>query len=78
MYCKAFEDITRALEFDRLPKMRPRTKAINAVYHHFREHVRLGKIFIYPIASEEQIADIFTKPLTQNLFAKHRIAICGK
>ena len=46
VYCKAFEDNTGSLEIARLPKMRPRTKAINAVYHHFREHVRLGKIFI--------------------------------
>ena len=39
VYCKAFEDNSGALEIARLPKMRPRTKAINVIYHHFREYV---------------------------------------
>ena len=39
IYCKAFEENSGALEIARLPKMRPRTKAINVVYHHFREYV---------------------------------------
>jgi hypothetical protein len=72
VYCKAFEDNSGALELARLPKMRPRTKHINLKYHHFREHVRLGKIFIYPISTHDQLADIFTKPLPQNTFIKLR------
>ena len=77
VYCKAFEDNSGALEIARLPKMRPRTKAINVIYHHFREYVRLGLIKIYPISTDDQVADIFTKPLTQNPFVKHRVKICG-
>ena len=57
--------------------MRPRTKAINVIYHHFREHVRLGKISVYPIATNSQLADVFTKPLTQNAFVHLRKQICG-
>jgi hypothetical protein len=72
VHCKAFEDNSGALELARLPKLRPRTKHINLVYHHFREHVRQGVIQIFAIGTEDQVADIFTKPLSQNLFLKHR------
>ena len=48
--------------------MRPHTKAINVIYHHFHEHVHLVKSSIYPIATNSQLADVFIKPLTQNTF----------
>jgi len=35
VHCKAFEDNSGALELSLVPKMRPRTKHINNVYHHF-------------------------------------------
>jgi hypothetical protein len=70
VHCKAFEDNSGVLELARLPKLRPCTKHINIKYHHFREHVRLGLIKVYPIGTHDQIADIFTKPLAQNLFRK--------
>jgi hypothetical protein len=35
VHCKAFEDNTGALELSKVPKMRPQTKHINNVYHHF-------------------------------------------
>ena len=76
VYCKAFEDNSGALKIARLPKMRPRTKAINVIYHHFREPVRLGKIHIYPISTDLQRADILTKPTVQNIFLRHRKSIC--
>jgi hypothetical protein len=72
VHCKAFEDNSGALELARLPKLRPRTKHINLVYHHFRQHVRDGLISIFPIETEDQLGDIFTKPLPQNAFLKHR------
>ena len=75
MYCKAFEDNSGALELARAPKMRPRTKHINLVYHHFREYVHRKEIIIHPIRTDDQLADIFTKPLGQNIFTKHRYSI---
>ena len=72
VYCKAFEDNSGAIELARLPKMRPRTKHINIVYHHFREHVRKGKIHIYPVLTKDQLADILAKPLPQNDFLRLR------
>ena len=37
VHCKVFEDNSGALEFARLPKIRPRTKHINQSYHFFHE-----------------------------------------
>ena len=33
VYCKSFEDNTRALEMVKYPPMRPRTQNINIMYH---------------------------------------------
>lgn len=68
VYCKAFEDNSAALEMATVHKMRPRTKHINNIYHHFREHVRDGSITIHAISTTEQFADIFTKPLDAKTF----------
>lgn len=68
IYCRCFEDNSGALELARTPKLRPRTKHINIIYHHFRSFVAKGLVKIYPIESEEQLADILTKPLPQNQF----------
>ena len=72
MKCTAFEDNSGALHMAKFHKMRPRTKHINQVYHHFRSHVRDGKISIHAISTTDQIADIFTKPLDQNSFVRLR------
>jgi hypothetical protein len=77
VYYKVFEDNSGALELARLPKLRPCTKHINVCYHHFREHVRNGLIKIFLIGTDEQIADMLTKPLAQNLFTRHRMYLCG-
>ena len=78
VYCKTFEDNSGALELARLPKLCPQTKHINVCYHHFREHVRKGLIKIFPIDTDDQIADALTKPLAQNDFSRHRGYMCGQ
>eukprot|EP00590_Aulacoseira_subarctica_P001421 CAMPEP_0172414700 /NCGR_PEP_ID=MMETSP1064-20121228/1332_1 /TAXON_ID=202472 /ORGANISM="Aulacoseira subarctica , Strain CCAP 1002/5" /LENGTH=1323 /DNA_ID=CAMNT_0013151491 /DNA_START=262 /DNA_END=4233 /DNA_ORIENTATION=+ len=75
--CKLFEDNRGAAEIARVPKFRPRTKHINLKYHHFREHVKSGLLQIEDIATEDQLADIFTKPLGEVLFHKFRKGILG-
>jgi hypothetical protein len=77
VHCKAFEDNTGALELSKVPKMRPRTKHINNIYHHFRSFVREKLISISHISTDDQIGDMFTKPLQQNLFLKHRKRLMG-
>ena len=53
-------------------KMCPRTKFINLIYHWFLERIKSRQIKIYPISTEDQVADIFTKPLPVKTFVKHR------
>jgi hypothetical protein len=77
VHCKLFEDNSAALEIARVPKMRPRTRHINASYHHFRSEVANKRIIILPIASEEQEADMYTHACEQSKFEKHRLANLG-
>ena len=70
IYCKAFEDNSGALEMARMPRMRPRTKHINCSYHHFRSHVAQGSITVHAISTDDQVGDLWTKPLGAELFAK--------
>ena len=77
VHCKAFEDNSGALELAKAPKMRPRTKHINLVYHHFRSYVLSQAISIHAIDTSNQTADLLTKPLALNLFQKHRRKLLG-
>ena len=74
-HCKVFEDNSGALELAKTPKLRPRTKHINVIYHWFLDHVRSKEIKIYPILTEQQLGDIFTKPLPSKTFLQHRKSI---
>jgi hypothetical protein len=57
--------------------MTPRSKSIAVKYHWFREHLFPRKIDIKPIASSEQLADIFTKPLQPTPFLYLRKLLLG-
>ena len=72
IHCKAFEDNSGALEMAKVPKMRPRTKHLNNVYHHFRESVHNNEVTLIAVRSDEQLADILTKPLPNTLFQRFR------
>lgn len=77
VFIKAYEDNAGALEMARLPKMRPRTRHINQVYHHFRDWVRRREILLYPVDTLEQMADILTKPLAPKQFTYLREKLLG-
>ena len=77
VHCTVFEDNSGALELARLPKIRPPTKHINQSYHHFREHVERKDILIEATPTEQQLADILTKPLAEPIFERHCKAIMG-
>ena len=77
IHCTVFEDNSGALELARLPKMRPCTKHINQSFHHFREHVERKDIIVQATPTDEQMADILTKPLPADTFIKHRQTIVG-
>ena len=75
--CTVFEDNVGAIEIAKSPKMRPRTKYINAKYHFFRRFVAIGKIVLQYVPSKEQLADIMTKPLPAEEFVRLRVKIMG-
>ena len=75
--CKMFEDNQGAVELANVPKMRPRTKHINIKYHFFRQYIQDGTLKVQHIPGDEQVADIFTKPLDVVTFVKHRMVIMG-
>jgi hypothetical protein len=77
VYCKAFEDNSGAFEMARMHKMRPRTKYLNTKWHHFRGHVAKGLIQIFKVATEDQLGDLFTKPLEEKTFLRFRWLIQG-
>lgn len=59
------------------PKLTPRSKSIAVKYHWFREHLEPGVIDIRAIASADQLADIFTKPLSPAPFLNLRKLLLG-
>ena len=48
------------------------TKHISVSFHHGREKVAWGQIVPDYVTSDENMADMFTKPLSVNVFQKHR------
>jgi histone deacetylase 1/2 len=72
-----FEDNKGCIDLIAAPTMRPRTRHIAIKYHHFREQVCNGNIHIQWISTENQLADIFTKPLTAQKFTNLRRTLLG-
>jgi hypothetical protein len=68
LHCKLFEDNSGAYELATTPKLQPRTKHINVKYHHFWAYVDRKWISLKKVASEHQLANIFTKPLASAYF----------
>jgi hypothetical protein len=62
--------LLQALEMARMPRMHPRTKHIKCSYHHFRSHVANGMITVHATSTEDQLANLWTKPLSAKLFHK--------
>ena len=59
------------------PKMTSRSKIIAVKYHWFREHLQPGVVAIAPLASVDQLADIFTKPFSPTAFLHLRKQLLG-
>jgi hypothetical protein len=57
--------------------MRPRTKHINVKFHHFRSAVARRLVLLFPIASLQQLGDLWTKPLGEELFEKFMQEVFG-
>ena len=72
-----YEDNNGAIRVATCPKLTPTSKFIAVKYHWFRQHVESGEIQIEKIASNKQLADIFTKGLQGDSFIKIRKLLCG-
>ena len=58
-------------------KFTPRTKHIALKYHHFKSHVNQNKITVEYCRTEDQKADLLTKPLSDEFFFRLRYMLCG-
>jgi hypothetical protein len=59
------------------PRLTPRSKHLAIKYHWFRSKLKIGRIEVKHIASEDNLADILTKPLSREVFERLRKRIMG-
>ena len=67
-----FEDNKGAKTLAENPQGSHCSKHIDVRFHFLRGFVRLGQVTIHSVASVDQHADIFTKPLGREAFRRHR------
>ena len=65
-------DNESAIKIAHNPVQHSKTKHIQIRHHFLRDHVLKGDISIEHVKTEEQLADIFTKPLDEKRFSKLR------
>ncbi len=56
---------------------KPHIKHISLKYHHFHDHIENGTLQVIKVATDDNIADIFTKPLGTIKFQKLRRFLMG-
>jgi len=71
-----FCDNTSAIAISHNPVMHSKTKHIDLRYHFIRDHIIKGDIELHFIPTDQQLADVFTKPLDVKTF-KHLISELG-
>ncbi|WVZ71143.1 hypothetical protein U9M48_019763 [Paspalum notatum var. saurae] len=65
-------DSTSAISVVKNPVLHSRTKHIDVRFHFLRDHYEKGDIDLVHVASENQLGDIFTKPLEFGAFVRLR------
>ena len=70
-------DNTSAINVNKNPIQHSRTKHIDIRYHFLRDHVQNGDISLEFVDTNNQLADIFTKPLNVErlIFIKHDLGM---
>ena len=68
-------DNQAALSLAKNPIHHNRTKHIDIRFHFIRQEVTAGTINLQPIGTKDNLADIFTKPLSRVTFEKHRVGM---
>ena len=77
VHCKVFEDNRSCITVAEATKFTPQTKHVALKHRHFRSFVKKKIIQMFPIDTKEQTADIFTKPLSEDLFIYLRTKLNG-
>lgn len=70
-----FMDNPSAISLIKNPVFHKRIKHIDVRFHYIRERYAKQGFALEHVASKEQHADIFTKPLPRQLYAYHREAL---
>ena len=68
-------DSKSAIELAKNPVHHERSKHIDVKFHFIREQIREGSVKLNHVASHDQVADMFTKPLPTVLLDKYKMAI---
>ena len=71
-------DSTSAVSVAKNPVLHSTTKHIEVRYHFLRDNVEKGNISLSYVPTQDQLADIFTKPLDQVTFTRLRgeLGVC--
>ena len=75
--CTVHEDNQSCIKMASGTRLSPWTKHIELKCHHFRSHLKSGRVNILYKPSAEQQADILTKPLPNEAFFILRYMLCG-
>ena len=73
---KVNEDNQSCIKMATGTKFTPRTKHKALKYHHFRSHVKSGRVDIQYRLTTNQLADLLTKPLSSKAFFTIRYILC--
>ena len=65
-------DNTSSISISKNPVQHSRTKHIEIRHHFLRDHAQKGAIILDFVRTEDQLADIFTKPLNEIQFVNIR------
>lgn len=68
-----FCDNKGAIDLAHNPINHQRSKHIDIRYHYIRSEISAGTVLLHYVPSEQNVADIFTKPVSKNSFAKFKV-----
>ena len=66
-------DNKSAIELTKNPVNHKRSKHINVRFHFIWDHVKEGSVELLHVSSQDQVTDIFTKPLPKVFFDKYKM-----
>lgn len=68
-----FVDNRGSIDLAKNPVNHQRSKHIDIRYHYIRSEVADGIVILHHVASEDNVSDMFTKPVSKTLFQKFHV-----